>query len=44
MEDKLITFNRNEIYYNDRKSVMLNLRDISDIQNLNKKMKNNNIL
>ena len=44
MQDKLITFTRNEIFYNDRKSVMLNLRDISDIQNLNKKIKDNETL
>lgn len=41
MQDKLVSFNRNEIYFNDRKSVMLILRDISDIQNLNKKIKAN---
>ena len=30
-EDKLISFNRNEIFFNNRKSVILSLRDISDI-------------
>lgn len=40
----MITFNRNELFYNERKSVMLILRDISDIQNLNKKIKDNNTL
>ena len=41
---RLITFQRNEIYFNDRKSVMLNLRDITKLENLHETIKTNRML
>lgn len=44
LQDRLISFNRFEIIFDGRKSVMINIRDISDIQNFNKMLKANDTL
>ena len=34
MAEKLVTFRRNEIYFDERKSIMLNVRDITNEETL----------
>lgn len=43
-KEKLITFIKSEIYFNERKSVMLNIRDITDNEVMNDIIPTNRLL
>ena len=43
-KEKLMTFGRSDIYFNDRKSVMLNVRDITKMNHLHETIKTNKML
>ena len=43
-KEKLITFLRNEIIFNNRKSLMLNLRDVTAQEDSNKMMKSSAVV